>query len=292
VDRQGKAEPLAAEPRHYEEPRFSPDGKRLAVTIRAENPDIWILDISRGTSARLTFESGEDETPVWTPDGGKVAFSADRAGHPRAIYTKPSDGSGAEERLVESETHPHVGAWSPDGRTLVYTEFDPVFSGDIWVLTLGEKVERRLWLRTPFNERAARLSPDSHWLAYVSNESGRDEVYVQPFPGPGGKWQISVSGGTEPVWSHAGSEIFYRSGDKMMAVRVASGRGFSVETPRVLFEGRFVPTRRGDAAYDVSPDDRRFVMVQRDIQSVATHLNVVLNFSEELKGRAPTGKQQ
>jgi len=292
VDRQGKVEPLPYEPRGYEAPRFSPDGRQLAVTFRANNPDIWILDISRGTSARLTFEAGEDETPVWTPDGGKVTYSADRAGHPRALYWKPSDGSGSEERLVESQTHPHVSSWSPDSRTLVYTEFDPVSSGDIWVLTRGEKVERHPWLRTPFNERAARLSPDGHWLAYVSNESGRDEVYVQPFPGPGGKWQISVSGGAEPIWSHAGSEIFYRSGDKMMAVRLASGRGFSAETPHVLFEGRFVPTRRGEAAYDVSPDDRRFVMVQRDdVHSVATRLNVVLNFSEELKRRAPTGRQ-
>jgi eukaryotic-like serine/threonine-protein kinase len=137
------------------------------------------------------------------------------------------------------------------------------------------------------------LSPigDGRWLAYTSNESGRDEVYVQSFPGPGGKWQISVSGGTEPVWSHAGSEIFYRVGDKMMVVRVAPGRTFSAEAPRVLFEGRFVPTRRGEAAYDVSPDDRRFVMVQRDAESVATHLNVVLGFSEELKRRAPAGRQ-
>ncbi|MFY9550847.1 MAG: protein kinase [Thermoanaerobaculia bacterium] len=290
VDRQGKVEPLPFEPRGYEEPRFSPDGKRVAVTIRADNPDIWVLDISRGTSARLTFDPGEDETPVWTPDGGKVTYSADRAGHPRALYSKPSDGSGTEERLFDSETHSHVSSWSPDGRTLVYTEYDPVFSGNIWVLTLGEKVERRPWLRTPFNERAGRFSPDGHWLAYVSNESGRDEVYVQPFPGPGGKWQISVSEGTEPVWSHAGSEIFYRSGDKMMAVSVASGRGFSAETPHVLFEGRFVPSRRGEAAYDVSPDDRRFVMVQRDVQSFATRLNVVLNFSEELKRRVPAGQ--
>ncbi|HSS43710.1 MAG TPA: protein kinase [Thermoanaerobaculia bacterium] len=291
VDRQGRVEPLASEPHAYEEPRVSPDGKRIAVTIRGDNPDVWVLDLSRGASARLTFEVGEDETAVWTPDGGKVTYSADRMGYRRAVYWKPADGSGAEERLLESQTHPHVSSWSPDGRTLVYTEYDPVFSGDIWMLTLGEKVERRVWLRTPFNERAGRFSPDGHWLAYVSNESGRDEVYVQPFPGPGGKWQISVSGGTEPVWSHAGSEIFYRDGDRMMAVRVASGRGFSAETPQTLFEGRFVPTRRGEAAYDISPDDRRFVMVRRDLQSVTTHLNVILNFSEELKRRVPTGKR-
>jgi Tol biopolymer transport system component len=287
VDLQGKVEPLASEPRGYEEPRLSPDGNRIAVTIRADNPDIWILDISRGSSARLTFEAGEDETPIWTPDGRKVTYSADRAGRPRAVYSKPSDGSGSEERLFEGETHAHVSSWSPDGKTLVYAEFGPVFSGDIWVLTLGEKMERRPWLHTPFNERGPRLSPDGRWLAYISNESGRDEVYVQPFPGPGGKWQISVSGGTEPVWSHTGGEIFFRSGDKMMAVSVASGGSFSAETPRVLFEGRFVPSRRGDAAYDVSSDDRRFLMLQRDLQSVATHLNVILNFSEDLKRRVP-----
>jgi hypothetical protein len=287
VDRQGKVEPLPYEPRSYEDPRLSPDGKRVAVTIRADDPDIWILDIARGTSARLTFEAGEDETPVWTPDGGKVIYSADRAGHPRTLYSKPSDGSGREEGLLESQTHPHVSSWSPDGRTLVYTEYDPVSSGDIWVLTPGGKAERHPWLRTPFNERAARFSPDGHWLAYISNESGRDEVYVQPFPGPGGKWQISVSGGTEPVWSHTGNEIFYRNGDKMLAVGVVSSRGFLAETPHVLFEGRFVPTRRGEAAYDISPDDRRFIMIQRDVLSFATHLNVVLNFSEELKRRVP-----
>ena len=292
VDRQGKVEPIPSEPRSFEEPRLSPDGNRIAVTVRtADNPDIWILDISRGSSARLTFDPGEDETPVWTPDGGRVTYSADRAGQPRSLYWKPSDGSGAEERLLDSKTHPHVSSWSPDGRTLVYTEYDPVFSGDIWAMTLGEKSARRPWLRTPFNERAARFSPDGHWLAYVSNESGRDEVYVQPFPGPGGKWQVSVSGGTEPVWSHDGSEIFYRVGDKMMAVRVAHDGSFSAESPRLLFEGRFVPTRRGEAAYDVSPDGRRFLMVQRDLQSVITHLNVVLNFSEELARLAPAGSR-
>jgi serine/threonine-protein kinase len=288
VDRQGKVEPVPSEPRSYEEPRFSPDGKRLAVTVRGDNPDIWVLDISRGASARLTFESGEDETPAWTPDGARVTYSADRAGSPRAFYSKSSDGSGAEERLLEIPTHPHVSSWSPDGQTLVYTEFDPAFSADICVLTLGEKVARRSWLRTPFSERAARFSPDGRWLAYVSDESGRDEVYVQPFPGPEGKWQISVSGGTEPVWSHDGKEIFYRVGDRMMVVRVAAGQTFSAERPQLLFEGRFVPTRRGEAAYDVSPDDRRFVMIQRDVQSVATHLNLVLNFSGELKRRAPS----
>ena len=110
VDRQGKVEPVPSELRSYEEPRFSPDGKRLAVTVRGDNPDIWVLDVSRGASARLTFESGEDETPSWTPDGARVTYSADRAGSARAFYSKSSDGSGAEERLLEIPTHPHVSS--------------------------------------------------------------------------------------------------------------------------------------------------------------------------------------
>src|SRR5262249_46040041 len=139
--------------------------------------------------------------------------------------------------------------------------------------------------------RAARFSPDGRWLVYVSNESGRDEIYVQPFPGPGGKWQISVSGGTEPVWSRDGKEIFYFSGRRMMSAPVSAGTTLSVAMPRPLCDGAFVPTRRGEAAYDVSPDGRRFLMVQRDEKMVSTHLNVVLNFSQELKRRAPSGKQ-
>jgi serine/threonine protein kinase/Tol biopolymer transport system component len=304
VDREGKVSPLPFEPREWEEPRFSPDGNRIAATVRATNPDIWILDLLRGSSARLTFDPGEDETVAWAPDGKAVAFSANRKGQPsprelgperpgttRGIYRQASDGSGAEERLLDADSHPHVSSWSPDGRTLAYTDFDPDYSGDIWILTLGQKAEKRPWLRTPFNERAGSFSPDGRWIVYVSNESGRDEIYVQPFPGPGGKWQVSVSGGTEPVWSRDGKELFYLSGRKMMSVPVSAGTTFSAEIPHVLFEGSFVPTRRGEAAYDVSPDGRRFLMVRRDEQMITNHLNVVLNFSQELTRRAPPGKQ-
>ena len=171
------------------------------------------------------------------------------------------------------------------------TRFDPVYSGDLWVFTLGEKREKRVWLRTPYNERAGRFSPDGRWIAYVSNESGRDEVYVQPFPGPGGKWQVSVAGGTEPVWAHSGDEIFYRVGDKMMTVKISLQKTFSAESPQVLFRGSFVPTRRGDAAYDVSLDDKQFIMVRRDDKSLSTQINVILNFPEELKRRVPAERQ-
>jgi serine/threonine-protein kinase len=289
VDRRGKAEPLSFGQRGWEEPRLSPDGKRIAVCLREGDPDLWILDLARGTVVRLTFEAGEDETPAWSPDGRQVTYKGGGGGgRAPGIYRRFADGTGAEERLLESEQHVHAGSWSPDGRILAYTVYHSATSGDIWVSTPGAKEERHPWLQTPFNERAARFSPDGRYLLYVSNESGRDEIYVQPFPGPGGKWQISIAGGTEPVWSRDGREIFYRTGDQMMAARVAPGSAFSVESPRVLFEGKFVPTRRGEAAYDVSADGQKFLMVQPDEHAVPTRLNVALDFSEELKRRVPS----
>ncbi len=291
VDRRGTVQPLTSDPRAYEEPRLSPDGRRVAVTFREANPDVWVYEIPGGTLTRLTFDPGEDETPIWTPDGRRVTYSSDRSGQPRSVYWKAADGSAAEERLFTSEHHPHVSSWSPDGRALAFTDFDPVTGGDIWVFPLQGRRAPHPFLRTPFNERAARFSPDGRWLAYVSNESGSDEVYVQPFPGPEGKWQVSTNGGTEPVWSPKGGELFYRSGEKMMAVNVVSGQTFSAENPRVLFEGRFVPTRRGDATYDVSPDGQRFLMVKRNQQSTPAQLNVVLNWFEDLKRRVPAGKK-
>jgi serine/threonine-protein kinase len=286
VDRHGAVTPVSSEARGWEEPRMSPDGRRVAVAIREGDPDIWILDLVRGSLARLTFETGEDETPLWSPDGLRVTYNASRAGRPVAVFRRSADGTGNEERLFENEAHVHTGSWSPDGRILAYSQYGPSTSGDIEVLVPGEKEPRRPWLQTPFNERAPRFSPDGRFLAYVSNESGRDEVYVQPFPGPGGKWQISIAGGSEPVWSGAGGEIFYRTGNRMMAVHVVTGPTFVAETPRVLFEGSYVPTRRGEPAYDVTPDGQRFLMVRPDERSVPNHINVVLNLPEELKRHA------
>ena len=149
------------------------------------------------------------------------------------------------------------------------------------------------FLRTQFNESAPRFSPDGRWLAYISDESGRVEIYVQPYPGPGSKWQISTEGGTEPVWNPNGRELFYRSGDKMMAVEIATQPGFSAGKPKVLFEGQYVPTPSTFPNYDVSPDGQRFLMFKPSEQEQAapTQINVVLNWFEELKQKVPTGKK-
>ena len=182
-------------------------------------------------------------------------------------------------------------SWTPDGQQLVFGEVRPDTGFDILVLQAGDRTARP-FLRTPFNESTPRLSPDGRWLAYASDESGRQEIYVQPYPGPGGKWPISAEGGREPVWNRNGRELFYRSGDKMMAVDVATEPGFAAGKPRVLFEGPYEPTVFTVANYDVSPDGQRFLMLKRSEQAAAapTQITLVLNWFEELKRRVPPPK--
>jgi Tol biopolymer transport system component len=169
----------------------------------------------------------------------------------------------------------------------------PSTGRDILMLRVGDRKED-LFLGTPFNEGAAQFSPDGRWLAYVSNESGRYEIYVQPYPGPGGKLQISTDGGGEPMWNPNGRELFYRSGDKMMAVDITTQPSFSAGKPKVLFAGQYQPSPNPvpNVNYDVSPDGQRFLMLKPGGQDqAATQINVVLNWFEELKQKVPTGKK-
>ncbi|MGI8785568.1 MAG: protein kinase domain-containing protein [Acidobacteriota bacterium] len=283
VDRKGDVQTLAqirGMSRFY---RLSPDGRRLARN-NTEGPhrDVWIYEIDRGISNRLTF-GGDNIVPLWTPDGKRVTFSS---GLPtKNLFWKSADGSGSEERLTTSVNTQYAGSWSPDGKTLVYTENDPSTGSDIWILPIEGERKPRPFLRTQFSEGNAALSPDGRWLAYQSNEAGRFDIYVQPFPGGGRKVQVSSDGGTAPLWPRGGGEIFYRSDDKMMAVAVTLQPDFRAEKPRVLFEARL------DGALDVSADGRRFVALKPiEQESAPTQLNLVMNWFEELKRRVPAGK--
>ena len=256
-----------------------------------------LYDLSRETLTRLTFEGNANLNPVWTPDGKRIAFESNREG-PYNVFWQLADGSGGLERLTTSEYLHAPMSWSPDGQLLAFVEVTPTTGVDIWVLRMGDPSpgsgqvrKAQPFLRTPFNEGAARFSPDGRWLAYISDESGRFEVYVQSYPGPGGKWQISTEGGTEPVWTRNGRELFYRSGDKMMAVDVATQPGFAAGKPRMLFEGPYEPAQIPVANYDVSPDGQRFLMLKpvEQAQAAPTQINVVLNWFEELKRRVPPG---
>jgi Tol biopolymer transport system component len=291
VSRKGAEQPLAAPAHSYFQPRLSPDGRRLAVATTGQETLAWLYDLSRETLTRFSIEGSVNQAPVWTPDGKRIAFDSSKEG-PLNIYWGLADGSGELERLTSSEYLPAPMSWSPDGQLLAFVEFNPATQHDIWVLRMADR-KAQPFLRTRFDETEPRFSPDGHWLAYISDESGRYEVYVQPYPGPGGKWQISKEGGTQPVWNRNGRELFYRSGDKMMAVDIATQPGFSASTPRMLFEGVFDREWGPVTDYDVSPDGQRFLMVkpaERE-QARPTQINVVLNWFEELKRRVPPGKQ-
>jgi Tol biopolymer transport system component len=288
VDRHGSEQPLSAPENSYESPRLSPDGQRIAV---ATDGQIWLYNLSRETLTRFTFEGNVNSRPVWTPDGKRITFYSNKEGALN-IFWQLADGSGGLERLTTSEFTSVPSSWSPDGQTLAFHVANVKTGNDIWTLRLSDR-KAQPFLQTQFNEGNPRFSPDGRWIAYVSDESGRSEIYVQPYPGPGGKWQVSRDGGTEPVWNRNGRELFYRSGNKLMAVEITIQPNFELGNPRMLFEGPYVPSAVPVSNYDVSPDGQRFLMLkpaeQDQAQSAPTQITVVQNWFEELKRRVPAG---
>ena len=244
VGRDGRVEPLAAPPREYNgNAVLSPDGRFAAVDVEAGTIDLWIYDFSRATLTPLTTGNGSSQAPRWTPDGKRIVYRGTRAGF-RNLWWKTVDDTTSEERLTSGESIETPGSWSADGQWLVYYAID---SGD-GSPTCGRFLPAATASRGSSSGRPSlrvhpRLSPDGRWLAYTSNEPGRVEVFVQPFAGPGGRSQISTDGGTEPVWSRDGRELFYLNGDRMMAVEITTAPTFRAGTPRLLFEGRYLSAR-------------------------------------------------
>ncbi len=286
ADRKGAEQQLAAPPHAYRNPRLSPDGQRIAVTIDEGGSQEWLLDISRGTLSRLTFEGNYNGGTAWTPDGKRITFGSDRAG-PRNLFWQPADGSGAAERLMTNDHTQVASSWSPDGQALLFEQTGPGTGFDVWTYRTSDR-KSQPFLNSRFNEIGPRFSPDAHWMAYASDESGRYEVYVQPYPGPGGKWQVSTEGGTEPVWARNG-ELFYRNGEKVMVVQTMTSPTFSAGTPKLLFEGRYA-TYQSLPDYDVTPDAQRFLFLNTGDESRA-EISVVVNWPEELKQRSAPAKQ-
>ena len=287
ADRDGRVEPLPAPPREYENTALSPDGRRAAVSVGAGTLGIWIYDFSRATLTPLRTGAGSSQAPRWTPDGTRIVYRGTRTGF-RNLWWKAVDDTASEERLTTGENTQTPGSWSADGQWLVYGIGDQTTSGDVWALPASGDRKPRGIVQSPFGEQHPRLSPDGRWLAYTSNEPGRVEVFIQSFPGPAGRVQVSTDGGTEPVWSHDGRELFYRTGDAMMAVNVATTPALSAGEARKLFEGRYVPSGPGVAGYDVSSDGR-FLLVQPLHPDPPTNqIHVVLNWFEELRRLAPT----
>ncbi len=253
--------------RSYSDPRLSPDGKRMALHLLDQDNDIWILDIARGAMTRLTFDPREDETPVWSPDGQWIAFAGSLrdAGQTRAVFRRRADGSGAEEILWRSPNHSHVTDWSPDGKSILIEVADPKQRSDIFVIDVATKTARPL-IATPFSESSARVSPNGKWVAYLSEESGRGEIYAQAFPALGHKTMISVGGAAQPLWSRDGRTIYFRGDKAFASARIdLTGDTIQAASPATLFPDTFLrPQAVNHTTYEVFPDGSLLVFAPPD----------------------------
>ncbi len=262
IDRSGKTVGKVPGQDAYSAPRISPDGKKVAYVRGASGFDIWSYDLARGVKTPLTFGSGSGQSnlfPVWSPDGQRIAYTSVRGGK-FGFYQRPADGSGSEEVLLEGTDYvKYLSDWSPDMNYLSYQDNHQGVAST-FVLPLSAERNPHPFLQSPFTTVRASFSPDGKWLAYCSNESGDLKAYVVPFPGPGGKWQVSSGGGDFPRWRRDGKELFYFSLDnKMMAVEIkASGSSFVIGAVRQLFETRAYRSQVG--AYDVTADGQRFIL--------------------------------
>jgi len=265
-------------------PRVSPDGTRLAVEIEdvsSSSMDIWLWDLNRGIRTRLSFDPSVDRTPIWSPDGNELAFYSNRSSG-RGIYVRFADGTGHARLVVAtSEGRVFPTDWSPDGQFISYTQVLGG-NGDIWFVRADGSEPPQSFVESPFSEWDSRFSPDGRWLAITSEESGREEVYVTPFPGPGSKWQISTNEGDRPRWSSDGTLLYYLDNDDHLNVAEIDGSGaaFKVGEVRQLFE--LNPSRPG-GIFDLFPDGERMIVNHRLGVSQLTRLVLVQNWPEELK---------
>jgi len=277
VDRAGRSLSTLKIADPFTQVRSSPDGRFLLLAHQGVG-DVKRFDLERGTVNRLTFEAGENETPMWSPDGRSFAYACVR-NDKRTIVIRPADGSSGERSVWSGDEHVHLHSWTPDGKTLIGS----AMGGTADILSIAvEDGQMKPFLSTPFIEDEPVISPDGSRLAYRSNESGKSEVYVRHWPAGGGSVQVSVDGGQRPHWSRNGKELFYNSGKALMAVAFGAGKEFDPKKPEVLFEKRM-----GD--FDVLPDGK-FVLFDTPPSVGVSEVDVTENWLEELKRIAPASK--
>jgi Tol biopolymer transport system component len=277
---------LVGESAEVTSPAISPDGKLIAYS-RGEpgtrKRDIWLYDVARSTSSRFTFDSADDLNPTWSPDGRRIAFTSDRKGV-RNIYVKDSSGNAGEELLLETGFETNVEAWSPNGKFILFNQVRPNHERELWAVAAAGHTEPFAVAAGSKAVRKGSFSPDGRYLAYVSGESGQDQVYVRHFPQLTGKWQVTKQGGLDPRWSRDGKELFYVSGHGFVAVQIdLSEDGFQTGEPRELFT--FRPSGIGRNSCDPTPDARRFVCISESDTTDPSTLTVILNWSPSIEYR-------
>jgi len=301
MDREGKFTPLREAPGLYATPAFSPDGNRLALEISDDKRrDVWVYEWERDTLTRLTFAGEANSDPIWTPDGQRIAYSSQEKGGTSNLWWIRADGAGNAQRLTESKILQNLHSWRPDGNVLAFQQQNPGTTWDILTLPI-EGDEKSGWkpgepkpfVNSTFAEREPAFSPDGRWLAYASNDSGSQEVYVRPFPGPGGRWQISTGGGVVPKWSRNGKELFYRTMDSkiMVATYTASGDSFRAGKPQVWSPGQFTDIG-GENNFDLHPDGKRFAVLKApgtEETAAVNKVSFIFNFFDEIRRKLPPG---
>ncbi len=283
VDRNGKELSEVDKPAPNQTTSLSPDGMRLAIAKRDSQGDkvaVWIRDLARGVTSRFTFNASNESSPVWSADGSRVVFSSDRKGSP-SLYEKGATGTGSEKELWSCGETLIANDWSRDGKFLAVNRLTSKNTWDIWIVP-ADGSKPFPFVESPFIDALPVFSPDGRYVAYMSNESGRVEVYVQQFPGPGGKWQISANGGIEPHWSADGKTIYFLGLDsKMMATAVAAGATFTAEAPQPLFDAHVLPGQRRNS-FLVSRDGLRFLLLAPVGRDRIAPITVVLNWPASL----------
>ncbi|MCZ6770008.1 MAG: hypothetical protein O7D93_12255, partial [Acidobacteria bacterium] len=290
VDRNGRTQPLAEIQRRLEEPRLSPDGTTLSVTVwNRELRNIWIYDLTREILTPFTTE-GQNTRAIWSPDGKRLIFGSNPGPGGSKIFLAPIDGSVDPEQLTTGPGTHFPTSWSSDG-LVAYVRAGGATGGSIGVLSLeGDQPSEQL-IEAQYEERNGIFSPNGQWMAFTSSRSGQFEVYVRPYPGQGGMVPISIDGGLEPMWAPSGRELFYRNGTQMMVVPVQTEPTFKAEKPRLLFEGSYSYNfTTVTSNYDVTADGQKFVMVKDMAEQEEGQIHVVLNWFEELKRLAPVDR--
>ena len=283
-DRAGRELGTLGEADWFGSPSVSAQELRLAVDNydeQSDQRDVWIYDLERGSKSRLTFDPGLDINPLWSPDRARVAFSSNRSGS-FDLYLKDASGAGDEQRLLAAGEDLHPCGWTRDGRHIAFVRRAASTSWDIWALPMDGSGEAFPLVQTPFSDSRPSFSPDGRWFAYESDESGRAEIYVRQFPGPGGRWQVSTAGGSEPVWSADGREIFYLdAGEKLVAVAVRTADAFTAALPEVLFEPRLFQRVQRNRYVVAESGDRFLILSPLESQTIPP-MTVVLNWDATL----------